>query len=249
MRFAAIADIHGNCAALRAVLDDIASIGIRDIVNLGDCFSGPLEADRTGDLLLLLDMHAVQTVRGNHDRYLMETPTEALAPSDAHAHAQLAERHFDWLRKLPFSMVYRDEVFLCHATPHEDNVYWLEQVSSDGHVFLKPLSEIDAIAEGVDQTLILCGHSHIPRAVQLSDGRLIVNPGSVGCPAYDDDKPFVHKAETGHCMASYVVIEKTASGWVPQFRNVPYDHMAMSRLAAENGRLDWATALATGRVG
>jgi predicted phosphodiesterase len=249
MRFAAIADIHGNCAALRAVLDDIASLGIREIVNLGDCFSGPLEADRTGDLLLLLDMHAVRTVRGNHDRYLIETPAGSLAPSDAHAYAQLSQRHFDWLCKLPFNMVYRDEVFLCHATPQGDNVYWLEEVSSDGHVFLKPLSEIEALAEGIDQPLILCGHSHVPRAVQLSDGRLVVNPGSVGCPAYDDDKPFVHKVETGHCMASYAVMEKMASGWVPQFRNVPYDHMAMSRLAAANGRLDWATALATGRVG
>lgn len=44
MIFAAIADIHGNCAALEAVLEDIARLGIKDIVNLGDCFSGPLEA-------------------------------------------------------------------------------------------------------------------------------------------------------------------------------------------------------------
>ena len=44
MRFAAIADIHGNHLALEAVLDDISSQGIEEIVNLGDFFSGPLEA-------------------------------------------------------------------------------------------------------------------------------------------------------------------------------------------------------------
>ena len=49
MIFAAIADIHGNCAALEAVLEDIARLGIKDIVNLGDCFSGPLEAGFTGE--------------------------------------------------------------------------------------------------------------------------------------------------------------------------------------------------------
>jgi hypothetical protein len=49
-------------------------------------------------------------------------------------------------------------------------------------------------------------------------------------------------------MASYAVIEKTGHGWAPLFRNVPYDHMAMSRLAAANGRAEWASALATGRV-
>ncbi len=249
MRFAAIADIHGNCAALKAVLDDITALGIRDIVNLGDCFSGPLEADHAGDLLLLLDLEAERTVRGNHDRYLIETPADQLEASDAQAHRQMSSRHFDWLRKLPFSMVWRDDIFLCHATPQDDNLYWLETVSPQGHVTLRPHGEIEALAGGIEQSLILCGHSHIPRVVSLSDGRLIVNPGSVGQPAYDDDAPYFHKVETGHPMASYAVIEKTESGWMPIFRNVAYDHMAMSRLAAENGRPEWASALATGRVG
>jgi len=248
MRFAAIADIHGNCAALQAVLDDIASLGIRDIVNLGDCFSGPLEADRTGDLLLLLDEAAAQTVRGNHDRYLLETPPDALAASDRHAHGQMSPRHFEWLRKLPFSMVWRDDVYLCHATPENDNLYWLETVSADGHVTLRPQAEIEALADGIAQSLILCGHSHVARVVRLSDGRLIVNPGSVGQPAYDDDAPVYHKVETGHALASYAVIEKTDKGFVPTLRTVAYDHMAMSRLAAKNDRPDWASALATGRV-
>ena len=248
MRFAAIADIHGNCAALRAVLDDIAAQGIRDIVNLGDCFSGPLEADRTGDLLLLLDMNAERTVRGNHDRYLIEKTADQMEASDAHAHCRLSPRHFDWLRKLSFSMVWREDVFLCHATPNDDNLYWLETVSPEGQVSLRPQDEIEALADGIEQSLILCGHSHIPRMVALSDGRMIVNPGSVGQPAYDDDAPYFHKVETGHAMASYAVIERTDKGWIPSFRNVAYDHMAMSRLAAENGRPEWSIALATGRI-
>lgn len=249
MRFAVIADIHGNCAALDAVLADIGSLGIRDIVNLGDCFSGPLEASLTGDLLLLLDMAAAQTVRGNHDRYLLETPVDAMGPSDAHAHRQLAARHFEWLRKLPVNMVWRDEIFLCHATPGRDDSYWLDTVSAQGDVVLRPLEEIEALASGIEQAVILCGHSHMPRAVALSDGRLIVNPGSVGCPAYHDDEPVPHNVETGHALAAYAVLEKTGRGWAPQFRTVAYDHIAMSRLAAANGRADWATALATGRMG
>jgi len=28
--------------------------------------------------------------------------------------------------------------------------------------------------------VFLCGHTHVPRAVRLRDGRLIVNPGAVG---------------------------------------------------------------------
>lgn len=245
MQFAAIADVHGNALALEAVLADIRRLGITQIVNLGDCFSGPLEADRTAERLITLN---IPTVRGNHDRYLVEQPPAALGASDRHAHAELEQRHFDWLRALPATLVYRDEVFLCHATPQRDDLYWLEQVSAEGHVFLQASAEIEALAQGVDQPLILCGHSHIPRAIALSHDRLIVNPGSVGCPAYDDAKPIYHKVETGHCLASYAVLEKTGNGWTPHFRNVGYDNMAMSRLADANGRADWAAALSRGRV-
>eukprot|EP01038_Epipyxis_sp_PR26KG_P018882 gene18882-26737_t len=44
MRVAVIADIHGNHLALEAVLSDIAQQGINDVINLGDCFSGPLNS-------------------------------------------------------------------------------------------------------------------------------------------------------------------------------------------------------------
>ncbi len=90
MRFAAIADIHGNYAALEAVLADIHGQGITDIVNLGDCLSGPLEAGRTADLLLLLDTMATLTVRGNHDRYLIENPADAMPSWEVHAFSELA---------------------------------------------------------------------------------------------------------------------------------------------------------------
>lgn len=243
MRFAAIADIHGNCLALEAVLADIAGMGIIDIVNLGDHLSGPLEAGRTADLLLRLDMVSVS---GNHDRYLIEHARGDMHSWEADAFDQLGDEHLEWLRALPFQRVWRDEVYLCHATPQDDNRYWLEGVTPDGVLHLKPLEEIAALADGVSQPLILCGHSHIPRAVRLGDGRMIVNPGSVGCPAYDDETPFYHKVEAATPLASYAILEKTPAGWQVDFRLVAYDNMSMSRLATENGRNDWAQGLATG---
>lgn len=245
MRFAAIADVHGNYPALEAVLSDIAKQGIEDIVNLGDCFSGPLEADKVADRLLPL---SIPTVRGNHDRYLIEKRPEDMHISDSAAYRQLGTAHLDWLRWLPAELIYKDEVYLCHATPGDDNLYWLEMAVADGSVVLRPQPEIEALAEGIDFPLILCGHTHIPRMVALAGDRLIVNPGSVGCPGYDDDKPYPHRVETGHAMASYAVLEKTTAGWTAQFRNVRYDNTAMSALAKANGRPEWAVALATGRM-
>jgi len=245
MRFAAIADIHGNALALEAVLADIEAAGIVDIVNLGDHFSGPLEAGRTADLLAARPM---VSVAGNHDRYLLAQAESDMHEWEADAYAQLSPAHLDWLRALPFSHVWRDAVFLCHATPADDNRYWLEAVTPEGVLHLRPRAEIEVLAEGIGQSLLLCGHSHIPRAVRLSDGRLIVNPGSVGCPAYDDVTPHYHKVEAATPLASYAVLEQTAAGWQVEFRLVAYDHMAMARLAAANGRSDWAAALATGWI-
>lgn len=245
MRLAAIADIHGNALALEAVLDDIARQNVEHVVNLGDHFSGPLEAARTADLLAARDD---TTIRGNHDRWLVEQEPEAMAISDRAAYEQLTPAHLDWLRALPATASVDDDVFLCHGTPARDDTYWMERVDPDGSVLRAGMPAIEAMAIGLPHTLMLCGHTHLARSVQLADGRMIVNPGSVGCPAYDDDKPVHHVVSAGTPHACYAVIEKRHSGWDVSFRQVPYDHMAMSRLAHEQGRPDWAEALATGWI-
>lgn len=243
MRFAAITDIHGNLEALEAVLADIARLGIRDIVNLGDCVSGPLWPAEVADRLIALDL---PIVRGNHDRYLVEQMPEAMGRTDRYARNRMTPAHLEWLASLTFDRVWRDEVYLCHAMPSDDNTYWLETVSPQGVMHQRPIDEVEAMAVGVDHSLILCGHTHTPRTVWLRDGRLIVNPGSVGCPGYDDDQPYPHGMQTGNPLASYAILEKEEAGWSVTFRQVPYDWEAAARLARENGRDEWAAALATG---
>src|SRR3954468_1764912 len=164
MRFAVIADVHGNYLALEAVLADIRAQGISDIVHLGDMASGPLDARRTMDTLMALD--AVH-VLGNHDRYLIDRPPEEMGSWDRPAHAQLDAKHLDWLRAVPPTLVFCDQVFLCHATPANDEVYWLETVLPDGTVRMSSLEAIEQAAQGITQPLILCAHTHIARAVRL----------------------------------------------------------------------------------
>jgi predicted phosphodiesterase len=245
MRLAAIADVHGNYLALEAVLADIRAQGIGEIVNLGDMASGPLDARRTMDALMALD--AVH-VLGNHDRYLIDRPPVKMGSWDRPAHAQLDARHLDWLRKVPKTAVLRDQVFLCHATPDHDEVYWLETVLPDGTVRMSELDAIEARAKGITQSLILCAHTHVARAVRLRDGRLIVNPGSVGSPGYRDIHPFPHVIEAGTPDARYAILELADGKWHVTFRLVPYDHEAMAALARQNGQTELASALATGWI-
>jgi diadenosine tetraphosphatase ApaH/serine/threonine PP2A family protein phosphatase len=245
MRFAAIADVHGNYLALQAVVADIRAQGIDDIVNLGDMASGPLDARRTMDALMALE--AVH-VLGNHDRYLIDRPPEKMGSWDRPAHAQLDAGHLDWLRALPPTRVFCDQVFLCHATPASDEVYWLETVLPDGTVRMNSLVAIEAAASGVTQPLILCGHTHIARAVRLGDGRMVINPGSVGSPGYRDVHPFPHVIEAGTPDARYAILELAGGAWRVTFRHVPYDHDAMASLARRNGQVELACALATGWI-
>ena len=245
MRFAAIADVHGNYLALEAVIADIRAQGIEEIVDLGDMASGPLDARRTMDALMALD--AVH-VLGNHDRYLIDRPPEKMGSWDRPAHAQLEATHLDWLRAIPPTRVYRDQVFLCHATPESDEIYWLETVLPNGTVRMASLEAIEEAAKGIPQPLILCGHTHIARAVRLADGRLVVNPGSVGSPGYRDIHPYPHVIEAGTPDARYAILELADGSWRATFRHVPYDHAAMAALARRNGQPELASALATGWI-
>ena len=102
---------------------DIRTQGIDTIINLGDMVSGPLDARRTMDVLKALD--AVH-VLGNHDRYLIDRPHDKMGSWERDVYTQLDASDLDWLRAVPPTRVFRDDVFLCHATPASDEAYWLE---------------------------------------------------------------------------------------------------------------------------
>ena len=246
MRFAVIADIHGNHLALEAVLADIDRLGIKDTINLGDCFSGPLTAGKTFEILSNREM---VTVRGNHDRYLVDRPYEQMGSWEKPVFEQLPPVGFNWIKTLPKTTVFRERVFACHATPQDDNLYWLETVTPDGRMALSGADRIEALAVGIPCPLILCGHSHVARLVELKDGRLIVNPGSVGIQAYEDDDPDQpHIMESGHAKACYAEIDMTGDDIHTTFHQVTYDCESMARHADSVGEAQWALALRRGRV-
>src|SRR5215468_11288308 len=245
MRFAAIADVHGNRIALEAVLADIAALGVTEVVNLGDHVSGPLEAGRTADLLI---ERGFPSIRGDQDRRLVELSLAGPDASDRGDYKQLDRKQLDWLAAQQPTMTYHDDVFLCHGSPRNDAAYWLDRVTNDGSVQASPVEEIEAEAAGIAASLILCGHTHIPRVVRLRDGRLVVNPGSVGLPGYEGQTPVPYKVEVGTPDACYAILERTRAGWSVAIRYVPYDNAAAAEMARRNDVPAWAGALATGWV-
>lgn len=246
MRLAVFADVHGNADALTAVLADISHQAPDLIVNLGDCLSGPTDPAATADTLMARP--DILTVRGNHDRLLVDETRDQMGSSDGYAADRMTHAHRDWLADLPVTLDPLPGVLACHATPEDDMPYWVEALTPEGHVMPAPEADMAAIAGDHPAQLFLCGHTHLPRAVRLLDGRQIVNPGSVGCPAYTDTDPVPHVVQSGFPEASYAILDQHAGGWQVQFRRIPYDTTRMVAIAHAAGRPDWAQALATGWI-
>jgi putative phosphoesterase len=241
-RVAVISDVHGNIWALQAVLDDVRRRGVEHIINLGDTVYGPLEPQATADFLMLLDICSIQ---GNEDRILASDP--APSPTLEYVLKTLTPHSREWLASQPATSVVEGELYLCHGTPRSDKTYLLESMSVQGGFLNEPQS-IESQLDSVSQAVILCGHSHVPRTVCLPDGRLIVNPGSVGLPAYADDAPVAHKMENGSPHARYAVLARARAGWMVEQIALPYEWDKAADAARRNGRQDWAAWLSSGRA-
>ncbi len=244
MRIALVSDIHGNLPALEAVLEDTRRRAVTCVVNLGDSLSGPLLPLETARFLMQQDW--VQ-LAGNHERQLLEFAGKGGGLSDAFAHARLTPDVFDWMHTLKAAQPLDDEVFLCHGTPRSDVEGFLDSIEGD-HTRPATPEELAERCRLAAPRVIACGHTHIARVMQSARGQLLVNAGSVGLQAYEDDYPRFHRVEGGDAYARYATIEKRGGFWHAQVHPVPYDFESMARLAEENGRPDWAHALRTGSM-
>jgi predicted phosphodiesterase len=240
---AVLSDIHGNIRALDAVLADIKRRNIHDIVNLGDCAYGPF--DPRPVLNRLLELH-LPTVSGNEDRLLVDDVRVRHGSRTAtFCVQQLRSKHLAWLAELPLTLNVHGAL-LFHGKPNDDTQYLLTAVGEIGSRPRTPHEIADLLGD-IAAALILCAHDHTPRTVRLADSRLIVNPGSIGCPAYTDDTPYPHAIENGSPDARYAVIERQGDSATVELIGVTYDSAAAGQEAYDNGFPDWALWIATGR--
>ena len=237
MRLGIISDVHGNVRALEAVLAHMKAQAVDTAVNLGDSVSAPLWPIET---LALLDASGIPSVRGNHDRWLGDPARVATSPTVRFAAAQLGEADRHRLSSLPAQLRPMDGVLAVHGRPGTDTEYLLER-SIDGVLALVPTRELDARLENVPESLILCGHSHLQHSAGASGGRLVVNPGSVGCPRYADNAEAIRN-ESGSPHARYAITTRRGSRWDVEFFALTYDWSEVAARAKAVGRPDWAEA-------
>ena len=243
-KIAIISDIHGNSWAFREVLADIKSKGIGTIINLGDSLYGPLDPKGTFNLLV---ENNVISISGNQDRDILENLN---SKSDLitleYVKAQIDEDTIDWLKKLPFDCIHENDIYCCHASPTSDSTYLLESLQP-GYVTVKDNHEIDKILKEIEQKVVVCGHSHVARIVETPD-KTVINAGSVGLPAYDDDLPIPHKMENFIPHARYSILTFTDKLVNIEQIAVFYNYEKAAQMAEKNKRSDWAQWIRTGRI-
>lgn len=243
MRLAVISDIHGNVLALEAVLADIGQQKVDWVVDLGDRVSGPLWPRETFERLAEL---GVPGVRGNHDRIVGLAERDRMGPSDGFAHDQLSSTQRAALADLPFRAEFVPGVAAFHATPEHDDRYLIDDIRA-GSLHRAAREKIMRRLGNAGTSVVLVGHSHRADFLRLENGVCIVNPGSVGDPAYEDPTGERHVSEAGAPHARYAILDVSElSRPDVTFRAVPYDFERAASRAEQNNRPDWAHALRMG---
>lgn len=171
-------DIHGNLPALEAVVADAHAAGADEFLLGGDYALAGAFPQETVKALEKLN---ARWIRGNTDRWL-EDPSD-VPPSDLVHRAiefcreQLGHKAVEKLYRLPETLGV-DGALVCHASPRGDMLTFMPEATA---------ADAELIGAG-DPDLIFFGHSHLQFSRAAGEnGRILVNPGSVGMP-FDGDR-------------------------------------------------------------
>jgi diadenosine tetraphosphatase ApaH/serine/threonine PP2A family protein phosphatase len=172
---AVLYDIHGNTAALDAVLADVAAVGA-DRYLLGGDYGTPSPApEETLDRLRQLPN--ATWIRGNGERWLREPPLDRPEVMEVYEHLSsgVPDHEVEWLYGLP-ERAELDGILYVHGSPVSDVESFAPQ----------PEDEEERLLGDVRDRTIVFGHSHQQFRRPGPRGTDLVNPGSVGMPLDGD---------------------------------------------------------------
>jgi predicted phosphodiesterase len=175
VRVAALYDIHANPVALRAVLAELEREQVGLIVVGGDAAPGPLPVP-TIELLRALGDRAV-FLRGNTDRWTVEEfdaragiwPDDGRVerPAAAWTATMIDQGQRDFLASFEEPVVIEVDglgaTLFCHGSPRSD-----EEILTE----LTPEERWRPMLAGVEQRLVVCGHTHAQSDRVLGEVRM-----------------------------------------------------------------------------
>lgn len=230
MRIAFISDIHGNYTALQAVLADVKSQNIDQIVCLGDTVSlGP----QPREVLNRLRELKCVLIKGNHDWAVLEPEeaekfeiTEHLIPDLYWCRDQLTQVDLNFIDSfIPTHEIVLPNgvIILCfHGSP----------ISATDLIQSTTAPEVlDKYFDGQKATIFIGGHSHIQMYRRYGE-KLILNSGSVG-------NAFVFAYSPGNVpsllpWAEYAIINQSGRELDVDLRRVHFDTDELLKIIRES---------------
>jgi len=235
MKIAVISDIHGNCAALDAVLADLGARPADKIVCLGDAIQG---GPQPAQVVSRLRELGCPVVMGNADAWLLsgeETGKEAISAERQRkikvirewSLAQLSDDDRGFIGQFRPTVTVSaegDRRLLCfHGSPDSFDDIILPTTPEDE--FQRYL--------GAHACCVLAGgHTHIQYMRRIADS-VYFNPGSVGL-AYSHEQG--ENAFRFDPWAEYAVLTLGPALLSLEFRRVAFDARELMRTYLESGR-------------
>jgi len=228
VRVGLISDIHGNRAALDAVLGELERDGVDTIVCLGDVAVGPQPSESLARVREL----GCPVVLGNWDAAFVgepvPPPTSETAAVVNEIHAWWGEQLSDddrayiatFERQLELPLDGTDAL-VYHGSPRSYND-WIFATTPD--------EELAPMFDDERPAILLGGHTHVQLLRRWSHS-MLVNPGSVGLPFLS----WWPQRVTVAPWAEYAVLT-TGEGTVRvEFRRTSFDVEAFLRLSRGSG--------------
>lgn len=239
MRVALLSDVHGHLLALEAVLSDLATQRIDQIICLGDTTLGGPQPSACAERIRAL---GCPTVQGNCDVAAVRQRAESLTSELMSAYSRfgawvseidlwssraLSDADVAWLAALPLTLTLplddAGATLLCaHGSPQSFN----HRLASD-----TPQERLAELIGPVDATALACGHTHLPMLRRLG-ALTIVNPGSIGLPIARNERGALYNPID---RAEYGILEYAVGTlrWEP--RRVALDAAAVRAAARASG--------------
>ncbi len=211
-RIAIISDVHGNLPALNAVLEDIANKKVDKVYCLGDsvgyyCYFNEV-------VQKLIDFK-IPSIMGNHDYAIVHNSGIIDRSKTCSKILQWQLNHassctLDFLRSLSTELVLKlgdKSMFLVHGgliDPIDEYLFDVNEEYFSQNAF--------------NYDVLITGHTHLPSFKKFYNGKMWLNPGSVGQSRDFDNR------------ASYVIVNGSLDF---EFVRVEYDYkMVVDQMTA-----------------
>lgn len=208
VRVAVLADIHSNYAALEACIADSKTLGAQEYIVLGDLVSDWHKPNEC--------VHAIReltplVIKGNREQYMKDASVymDLWEIYDQFAsllwtYQTLTPENLEYLTALPSVLTIEGrnvKIRAVHGSPFRINER-MSRADGEGQV-VRALGVIE-------EDILLFAHSHEQWKYEF-EGKLAVNPGSVGSHTNEEQK------------AEYALLEITSHHVHVTFRKVTYD--------------------------